>query len=277
MYLSFGSYPFQTAKMSNFIIMKNINSILLLFLTFASCSGQNQFGKPEVSPTEIQSQYIKWKDYQRNNIILSRDFVALDSNSKEISKEDFLKALSEGNYIPIRLVSNATLFYYKLFKLEPTSDSSIKASISEIAFDEIQNLKKEGEPFPKFSFKDLNGNLITNENLKGKIVVIKCWYIHCAACIREFPEVNRLVEKYKNRKDIVFISLAEDNEAQLKPFLVRKPLSYSVIPNMKSYMNLTLQLNAFPTHFIINKEGIIAKVLSNYAGLEVALEKISEE
>lgn len=257
--------------------MKKIFPILFLFILFTSCSGQNQFGKPEVSPVEIQSQYPKWRDYQNHNIILSRDFVALDSNSKEITKEHFLKELSEGNYIPIRLESNNKLFYYKLFKIEPTSDTSIKATISETAFNEIQNLKKEGEPFPKFSFKDLNGNLVTNENLKGKIVVIKCWYIHCAACIREFPEVNQLVEKYKNRKDIVFISLAEDSPEQLKVFLVRKPLSYSVIPNMKSYMNLSLQLNAFPTHFIINKEGIIAKVLSNYTGLEVALEKVSEE
>jgi hypothetical protein len=28
---------------------------------------------------------------------------------------------------------------------------------------------------------------------------------------------------------------------------------------MKDYMNLTLQLNAFPTHFIINKTGLSLK------------------
>jgi cytochrome oxidase Cu insertion factor (SCO1/SenC/PrrC family) len=56
--------------------------------------------------------------------------------------------------------------------------------MAETAFNEIQNLKKVGKP--DFSFKDLNGNLITNESIRGKIVVIKCWYIHCAACIKEF-------------------------------------------------------------------------------------------
>jgi thiol-disulfide isomerase/thioredoxin len=110
--------------------------------------------------------------------------------------------------------------------------------------------------------------------MKGKIVVIKCWYIHCAACIKEFPEVNNLVRKYKDRKDIIFISLAEDTPEQLKSFLVKKPLSYSVVPNMKDYMNLTLQLNAFP-HFIINKDGSIAKVMSDYKSLVVALAKVS--
>jgi hypothetical protein len=41
--------------------------------------------------------------------------------------------------------------------------------MAETAFNEIQNLKKEGELFPDFSFKDLNGNLITNESMKGKL------------------------------------------------------------------------------------------------------------
>lgn len=257
--------------------MKKIFYALSLVVIFTSCTSQTKLGNPEVNPSEIQRKFMDWWTYQYNEIMLSRDFVALDSNSKEITKETFLKVLSEGNYIPIRLESDKDVFYYKLFKIEPTSDTSIKASISEVAFNEIQNYKKEGEPFPEFSFKDLNDNLITNENLKGKIVVVKCWYIHCAACVKEFPEVNQLVEEYKNRKDIVFISLAEDSPEQLKPFLVRKPLSYSVVPNMKTYMNLTLQLNAFPTHFIINKEGLIVKVLSDSKSLEVALAKASKD
>ncbi|TDO73499.1 peroxiredoxin [Flavobacterium chryseum] len=207
--------------------------------------------------------------------MLSRDFMALDLQSKEISKEQFLKELVNGNNIPIRLKSKDLIYYYKLFKILPKSDTSIKATINQEAFDALKNFEMEGKPFPKFSFKDLDGNVVSNESMKGKIIVIKCWYIHCAACIKEFPEVNQLVEKYKNRKDIVFLSLAEDTPEQLKTFLARKPLSYSVIPNMKIYMNETLQLNAFPTHFILNKEGMIAKVLPNFRSLEVALEKES--
>jgi hypothetical protein len=51
---------------------------------------------------------------------------------------------------------------------------------------------------------------------------------------------------------------------------------YAVVPNMKLYMNDTLHLNAFPTHFIINKQGKIAKVLMDSEGLEVALSKESK-
>ncbi len=256
--------------------MKKSIVFLILFLISATIFGQTKFGNPEVDPIQIQKKYSDWWIYQSKKIMLSRDYVALDTDSKEISKENFLNELTNGNYIPIRLKSEDSVYYYKLFKIQPNSDTSIKATINQEAFDALKNFEMEGKPFPKFSFKDLNGNVVSNESMKGKIIVIKCWYIHCAACIKEFPEVNQLTEKYKDRKDILFVSLAEDNPEQLKAFLARKPLSYLVIPNMKIYMNETLQLNAFPTHFILNKEGLIAKVLPNFRSLEVALEKESK-
>jgi peroxiredoxin len=248
---------------------------IIIFLIFTSGFAQTKFGNPEIDPIQIQKNFSEWSAYQNKNIMLSRDFVALDPFSKEISKETFLNELTNENYIPIRLQSEDKIYYYKLFKIEPNSDSSIKATINQIGFDALKNYKMEGTAFPKFSFKDLNGNIVSNETMKGKIIVIKCWYIHCTPCIREFPQVNRLVEEYKDRKDILFISLAEDSPEQLKAFLARKPLSYSVIPDMKIYMNETLDLNAFPTHFILNKEGLIAKVLPNFESLEVALAKES--
>lgn len=248
--------------------------ITFLFLTFSFA--QNKFGNPEVNPIQIQKTFGDWSAYQSKNIMLSRDFIAFDSSSKEISKEAFLDQLANGNFIPIRLKSEDGIYYYKLFKIQPKTDTSIKATINQIGFDALKNYKMEGTAFPKFSFKDLEGNLVTNESMKGKIIVIKCWYIHCTPCIKEFPQVNKLFEEYKERKDILFISLAEDSSEQLKAFLARKPLLYSVIPDMKEYMNEALQLNSFPTHFILNKEGLISKVLPNFESLEVALAKESK-
>jgi peroxiredoxin len=250
--------------------------IILSFLIFTSCFGQTKFGKPEVDPIQIQKKFSVWSAYQSKNIMLSRDFTALDLLSKEISKESFLNQLANGNFIPVRLKSENGVYVYKLFKILPKTDTSIKATINQIGFDAYKNFKMEGTAFPPFSFKDLDGNEVSNKTMKGKIIVIKCWYIHCTPCIREFPQVNRLAAEYKDRKDILFISLAEDSAEQLKTFLVRKPLSYSVIPDMKVYMNESLQLNSFPTHFILNKEGLISKVLPNFESLEIALAKESK-
>jgi peroxiredoxin len=249
--------------------------IVLFFLI--SLSVNAQYNYPEVDAIELQKNFTTWQDYQTQKIMLSLDFVALDENSIGITKDSFFNQLTSGNFIPIRLQSKDSSVYYKLFKINANSDSSIKATIMQIAFEEYEHFKMEGNLFPKFNFTDLNGTIISNDTMKDKIIVIKCWYIHCAACIKEFTDVNALVSKYKDRKDILFLSLAEDSPEQLKLFLSKKPLFYSVIPNMKIYMNETLNLNAFPTHFIINKQGKIVKVLSNFESLKVALEAESKE
>ena len=255
--------------------MKKILILFSFLLIFSSDFGQIHFGAPEVDPSAIQSKFVDWSAYQNKNIMLSRDFVAVDAASQVITKDAFLNALTTGNYIPIRLLSTDSLYYYQLFAIAPTSDTSIKATIAQLAFDEYEHFKMEGKPFPSFNFVDLNGNRVTNATMKGKLVVIKCWYIHCPACIKEFPFVNALVDQYKDRNDILFVSFAEDTPEQMNAFLAKKPLSYSVIPDMKIYMNETLHLNSFPTHFILDKEGYIAKVLLNYESLEVALRQAS--
>ena len=227
---------------------------VILFSVITSCYGQTNFGKPEVNPMDIQKNFVYWSAYQESHIMLSMDFKAVDVNSNLIDKELFLNQLTLGDCIPIKLDSKTDDVYYQLFKIVPHSDSSIKASIVALSIEEYEHFKMEGQPFAAFHFVDLEGNTYSNESVKGKILVIKCWYIHCEPCIKEFPDLNKMVAKYKDRKDILFVSLAEDTPEQLKKFLAKKSLSYAVVPNQKKYMNETLHLNAFPTHFIINKE-----------------------
>jgi hypothetical protein len=72
----------------------------------------------------------------------------------------------------------------------------------------------------------------------------------------------------------VFISLAEDSPEELKAFLFKDHYCTSV-PNLKTYMNNTLQISGFP-HFIVNKNGIIEKVTSKYQDLEIAWKIVSK-
>lgn len=208
--------------------------------------------------------------------MLSTNFDGVDMKGKPLSKDQFFQKLNSGLFIPIRLKPIDKLVY-KLYKIAPKADSSIKATIMQLAFDEYEHFKMEGKPFPKFDFTDLNGNVISNETMKGKFIIIKCWYIHCTACIEEFPAVNQLAAKYKERTDMQFLSLAEDTPAQLTAFLAKKPLSYAVVPNMKTYMNQALHLNGFPTHFILDKEGKMLKIVSDYESLNTALETLLKD
>jgi peroxiredoxin len=131
----------------------------------------------------------------------------------------------------------------------------------------------EGKELPNYQFEDIAGHKYNNVNTRGKIIVLKCWFIHCVACVKEFPELNKLVDNYKNRKDILFVSLAFDNKKDLKSFLKMHRFNYDVVPNQQTFMMDRLSINTFPTHIIIGKDGKIRKAVDNYKDLLPALNK----
>lgn len=247
--------------------------ILSLFLILASCNRGPQYEIPKANPTIIQKDFKKWWTYNCNTIILSSDFKPLDENYQIINKEIFLKNLTSGDYIPIQLISKDKETYYKLYRLEPTCNPDIKYTIKSESLESYQNFKKEGTLFPKFNFKDLKRNIYTNENTKDKIIILKCWNLHCQKCIEEMPELNSLMEKYKTRKDIVFISLADDSSQKLEAFLLKKKFNYAVVPNQASFIKDTLNIWTYPTHIIINKKGQISKEVTVFKELAIALKK----
>ena len=99
--------------------------------------------------------------------------------------------------------------------------------------------------------------MLFRSNTKGKIIILKCWFIHCGTCVAEFPVLNQIVEQYKDRKDILFISLASDEKQPLVNFLKTKKFDYETVPNQKKYMIAELKVTAYPTHIVVGKDGKI--------------------
>lgn len=116
---------------------------------------------------------------------------------------------------------------------------------------------KTGSPFSYFKATDLEGNKFSSKNLKDKILVLNFWFINCPPCKLEIPELNKLVEQYKNDSTVVFIAVALDEEYQLKKFLKTSPFFYSIIDNGR-FLAQKYSITSFPTNVIIDKNGTIA-------------------
>ncbi len=215
-----------------------------------------------VYQNEILKDYETWYSYYYYRIHLSQDFIGLDVDSNKISKASFLQQLSTGSVVPFNIQTSDDVPVYKLYPLHAT-DSSIQSTIQQAAQNETFNYEMEGKKLPDFDFTDINNNRYNKANTKGKIIVLKCWFIKCVACVKEFPELNELVNEYKNRNDILFVSLAPDSKEALVSFLKKKPFEYAVVPDQRNYIDEKLKLYEFPTHLLINKNGTIVKVTNS--------------
>jgi peroxiredoxin len=225
-----------------------------------------------INAEDILKDFMTWYTYSYNNIRLAQDFIGLDTDSSILNKNAFLNRLATGNFVAFKIIIRDDLPIYKLYKLSKTN-ADIQNAIKQMASNEISHYKMEGKELPDYDFKDLNGNSYNKTTTKGKTLVIKCWFIHCVACVKEFPELNKLVDKYKDRDDILFISLAMDSKQDLISFLNKRHFNYAVVPDKEEYMSKRLGITEYPTHILVDKNEKIIKVVNTVSDLIPFIEK----
>jgi thiol-disulfide isomerase/thioredoxin len=113
-----------------------------------------------------------------------------------------------------------------------------------------------GNKFAPFKTKDITGKKYNIKELAGKVIVINFWFINCPPCRREIPELNDLVKRYANDTSVVFIAIALDSRSDLKTFLKENPYNYNIIDDGSSLAG-KYGVTAFPTHVILDKQGIV--------------------
>lgn len=119
----------------------------------------------------------------------------------------------------------------------------------------------EGLQAPYYNEKDINNKEQSTSSLYGKIVIIKFWFLKCAPCLEEIPELNKLVDKYKNNPDVKFIAPATDDASAIKSFISKKNFKYTILPDSYN-IHGDFKVAGYPTHLVIYKNGIVGKVLT---------------
>jgi len=251
--------------------------ISLMLFSALSCKGQLPAATENITvetPAKIlQGDKYFWQYLVQNLRFLSRKYLAYNASGKRISKREFLKQLTTGNYLFLQTSSDSTKLSFKLYPLNNGERVKYGSVISGYSLERYNDYKWVGEKFPAFDFVDINGKHYNSTNTRGKIVVLKYWYVACQACREEMPELNKMVAGYKKRTDMIFISIAPDNASQLKKFFSTHPFDYIKVPDQGHFISKVLKVQEAPTHFVINKQGIIVNVTNNPQELEYALKE----
>ncbi|MFI5265023.1 MAG: TlpA disulfide reductase family protein [Candidatus Kapaibacterium sp.] len=125
-----------------------------------------------------------------------------------------------------------------------------------------------GETAPEFNglhFPDTTSTIHLSD-YRGKIVILDFWYMGCYWCIKAFPALEEISKKYGGKDVIVLGINSEDRFApqqKIVRFLEHNPITYSVILADRKVDN-SYHVGGYPTLFIIDKSGKIAKVREGY-------------
>ena len=179
-----------------------------------------------------------------------------DINGERLIGDDVMLAMFSGNFGYDCYMDDSKEIKAIAFREATAQEKAIMNIIQQQS--EIEMITK-GETAPAFNTLDIEGNRFCLDSLKGKIIVINFWFIHCKPCVEEIPDLNELTKKYEN-KNIEFLSFTTDGKESLDVFLNSNEYLYHIIPNSNDIAN-DFRITSYPTNIVIDTNSKIAIIL----------------
>ncbi len=126
---------------------------------------------------------------------------------------------------------------------------------------------------PQFAAKTLDGERITSESVKGKVVLIDFWATWCPPCKSDAPAVERLREEFEKDGLIVPAVNMGEPRRKVKKYLEASPRSSKVILAEDTTLAAICDAKVYPLYTLVNREGRVAGVQRG-AGGEGALRRL---
>jgi len=122
-----------------------------------------------------------------------------------------------------------------------------------------------GDPAPELRMdRWLDGDAILINELRGKVIILDYWATWCAPCIKTFPELRGLYEKYRDN-GLVIIGITRvdntQNEKTIEDFVAKENFPYPIGISEESFNYLSYGVGGIPHVVLIDRNGIVREYL----------------
>jgi len=185
------------------------------------------------------------RDFIYNLLIDAETFLPKEILQTNNQNSDFIKvSFSNYNLNPPKPKENSWFYSTYRNEYQPFEEKTL-----------IQLAIGEKAPNWKLDLLNKDEN-IDLEQLKGKVVLLDFWIKNCGACIESVDFLNKIYEKYKDKNFELLGINSYDTTENINFFYEKHGLKYPVLINGKTILE-KYGVNAFPTIFLLNKEGKI--------------------
>ena len=146
------------------------------------------------------------------------------------------------------------------------SDTVPEESSTEEDQDSADNTESTLTPAPlsDLELTDQFGNIHTLADYKGKVIFLNFWATWCGPCRNEMPDIQKLYEEYSAQgegAEVVILGVAgpgigqEGSADEIASFMEENGYTYPVLMDESGEMFSQYGISAFPTTFMIDKDG----------------------
>ena len=116
-----------------------------------------------------------------------------------------------------------------------------------------------GKPMPGYAAVSLQGDSVSLDGMRGKVVLLNVWATWCHPCRDEIPELVELQTKYGARGfDVVGVSIDADGaEPLIGAFISEFGMNYPIWLDPEDRISTRFLLVGVPTTFLLDKQGVL--------------------
>lgn len=140
---------------------------------------------------------------------------------------------------------------------EEIEDEEIEAKVdaSQEISDEHSYDIEIGKLAPNFTLENLDGEEVSLEDYRGKIVMLNFWATWCPYCVREMPDMDKL---QKENDDFVILAVdVKEEKAKVEKYINEGGYEFEVLLDIEGDTARTYLISNYPTSYFIDKEGIL--------------------
>ncbi|MFC7518753.1 peroxiredoxin family protein [Herbaspirillum sp. GCM10030257] len=150
----------------------------------------------------------------------------------------------------------------------------IIAVIAAVGYFSLSNKKAA----PDVTFNGINGEQVTLQSLRGKVVMVNFWATSCTTCVKEMPEMVQTYNKFKDKGlDFIAVAMSYDPPNYVLNYAQTRSLPFRVALDTKGDVARSFDdVKLTPTTYVIDKNGNIIKRYvgePDFAALHQLLEK----
>lgn len=162
-----------------------------------------------------------------------------------------------GKYTPWKNKSNHEKFKMDLSRMVDL----VLSGKREILVKERSNSKDatDIEQIPALSLKDLNGNSLETDKLKGQVVVVEFWATWCAPCRSTLSWLGDIKRQHGDKVTVIGMAV-ESEEPEIKKLVEEYKLPYNIVIGTENLIFPFGSMGSVPRMFVFDKEGKTAAV-----------------